>query len=179
MPSSSVPGRSYVTRRAIVEIVRKAALGSYGVTSLADPRPSRRALARLGLGAQPILVTLRPSLGIELSLTIAYGLPVAEVVRQVEFAVRHAIWKAIGVEVGSIVVHVNGLREAADPAPATPAASPPHDAAPVLAARDESASDAATDETAGTTGAAEGEPSARPVRRRRRSGANSPSAAPR
>ncbi len=164
MPSS-VPGRSYVTRRAIVEIVRAAALESYGVTGLTDPRPSRRLLARLGIDSRPILVTLRPALGIELSLTVAYGLPVAEVVRQVDSAVRHAIRRAIGCEVGSIVVHVNGLRQATEPAPPVEGAPPPLSASAVLGAEDPPDDGEATIE--------------RPPRasRRRRSAAGSSSAA--
>jgi len=71
---SAVPGRALVTRRALVEIVRVAVLGSYGVTGLADSL-----LRRAGLRRAPIRVSLAPQVAVDVRLTIAYGLPVAEV----------------------------------------------------------------------------------------------------
>jgi len=165
VPSSRIPGRSYVTRRALVEIVRAAALGSYGVTGLTDPRPSRRVLARLGLGSPAVQVSVRPALGIELYVTIAYGLPVAEVVRQVDSAVRHAVRRTVGCEVASIVIHVNGLRDALVPAPPTQPDVPAINAEPAMA----------VSEPAGPEDAP-GPPPARPRRRRRPAAGSQPPA---
>ena len=81
-----VPGRSLVTRRALVEIVRTAVLGSYGVTGLAEPF-----LRHLGLGRRAIRVGIGPEVTVDVRLTIAYGLPVAEVSRQVDSAMRTAM----------------------------------------------------------------------------------------
>jgi hypothetical protein len=53
-PTRAVPGRSVVARRALSEIVRDAALGSYGVTGLAEPTLLARFRARLGLGINGI-----------------------------------------------------------------------------------------------------------------------------
>ena len=57
-PTRAVPGRAVVARRALSEIVRDAALGSYGVTGLAEPTLLARFRARLGLGSRAIRVTL-------------------------------------------------------------------------------------------------------------------------
>jgi uncharacterized alkaline shock family protein YloU len=103
-PRRAVPGRALVTRRALVEIVRAAVLGSYGVTGLAETF-----LHRLGLGRAPIRVRLEPEVAVDVRLTIAYGLPVAEVARQVDSAIRYALGRALGREIGAVTIHVEGL----------------------------------------------------------------------
>ena len=103
-PRRDVPGRALVTRRALEEIVRAAVLGSYGVTGLAE---SLR--GRLGLGRRPLRVGLRPEVTVDVHLTIAHGLPVAEVARQVDSAIRYGLRRALGREIGSVTIHVDGL----------------------------------------------------------------------
>lgn len=103
-PPRAVPGRAIVTRRALEEIVRTAVLGSYGVTGLAE---SLR--GRLGLGRRAIRITLRPEVAVDVRLTIAHGLPVAEVARQVDSAIRYGLRRALGREIGSVTIHVEGL----------------------------------------------------------------------
>ena len=103
-PRRAVPGRALVARRALVEIVRAAVLGSYGVTGLAETF-----LHRLGLGRAPIRVRLEPEVAGDVRLTIAYGLPVAEVARQVDSAIRYALGRALGREIGAVTIHVEGL----------------------------------------------------------------------
>jgi uncharacterized alkaline shock family protein YloU len=103
-PSPAARGQALVTRRALVEIVRAAVVGSYGVTGLADSF-----LGRLGLRRAPIRVSLRPDVAVDVRLTIAYGLPVAEVARQVDSAIRYALRRALGRDVGSVTIHVEGL----------------------------------------------------------------------
>jgi uncharacterized alkaline shock family protein YloU len=100
----AVPGRSLVTRRALVEIVRTAVLGSYGVTGLAEPF-----LRHLGLGQRAIRVGIGPEVTVVVRLRIAYGLPVAEVVRQVDSAIRYALRRALDREIGAVRIHVVGL----------------------------------------------------------------------
>jgi uncharacterized alkaline shock family protein YloU len=103
-PRPEVPGQALVTRRALVEIVRTAVLGSYGVTGLAGSF-----LNRIGLGRQAIRVALRPDVAVDVRVRIAYGLPVAEVARQVDSAVRYALLRALGRDVGAVTIHVEGL----------------------------------------------------------------------
>ncbi len=110
MPDQALPGRSYVTRRAIVDVVRTAVVGSYGVTGIAGDSPVARAIGRLGIGRPGIVVRLHRGLEVDLRLTIASGLPVAEVARQVDSAVRYMVRRALGVEVRRLTVHVGGLR---------------------------------------------------------------------
>jgi uncharacterized alkaline shock family protein YloU len=132
VPHRPMTGRSLVTRRAIVDIVRGAVLGSYGVTGV-DAGPFERLLGRLGVREPGIGVRLDRGLEIDLHLTVAYGVPVAEVARQVDSAVRYGIRRALDREVRRLAVHVGGLRyqpasvpptKETRPAPATGDAGP-------------------------------------------------------
>jgi uncharacterized alkaline shock family protein YloU len=107
---SPVPGRSIVTRRAVVDIVRASVLGSYGVIGLSDRRRLRRALRAVGLPPRGIDVSLRDGIAIDLYVTVAHGLPIAEVARQLDSAVRYAVRRAVERDVDRLVVHVNGLK---------------------------------------------------------------------
>ena len=110
MASDPTPGRSLVSRRAIADIVRAATIGSYGVTGFAGG-PLAGASAALGLGQRGLRVKIVDGqLRIRLDLTIAYGLPVAEVVRQVDSAVRYALRRVLDREVDELEIHVGGLR---------------------------------------------------------------------
>jgi len=106
----STPGRSLVTRRAVVDIVRAATLGSYGVVSLTGGGPLGWLAERLGLAPRGINVDLQDDLTIELDLVVGHGLPIAEVARQVDSAVRYAIRQALGRDVDRLTIHVGGLR---------------------------------------------------------------------
>jgi uncharacterized alkaline shock family protein YloU len=109
LPTDPTPGRSLVTRRAVVDIIRTATLGSYGVTGFAAGLRDRL-LALVGIRHPGIRVELSDPLEIELRLTVAFGLPVAEVARQVDSAVRYAIRVGLGREIGRLTIHVGGLR---------------------------------------------------------------------
>ena len=135
MPTASTPGRSLVTRRAVVDIVRTATLGSYGVSGFAGGGLFGGFLERLGLGQPGIHVTFEEGtdlaaeigtgLTINLDLTVAYGVPVAEVARQVDSAVRYAIRRALDTEVDRLTIHVDGLRfHPGDLPAAAPTANP-------------------------------------------------------
>jgi uncharacterized alkaline shock family protein YloU len=140
VPTASTPGRSIVSRRAVIDIVRTATLGSYGVTGFSGGIVGRL-LERLGFSQPGIRVSFddgpdgeaaadgpssgdRTALTIDLALTVAYGLPIAEVARQVDSAVRYAIRRALGREVARLTVHVDGLRFQPGDLPATPVAQP-------------------------------------------------------
>jgi uncharacterized alkaline shock family protein YloU len=109
VPTQPTAGRSLVTRRAVVDLVRSATLGSYGVTGFAG-RPLERLFERLGLAQPGIVVHLGDTLDIELDLTVAYGVPVAEVARQVDSAVRYGLHRAVGLDVRRLTIHIDGLR---------------------------------------------------------------------
>jgi uncharacterized alkaline shock family protein YloU len=110
VPTESTPGRSIVTRRAVVDIVRAATLGSYGVTGLGGSGPVDRLLEWLGISQPGIRVALADELTVDLELTVGHGLPIAEVARQVDSAVRYALRRALGREVDRLTIHVDGLR---------------------------------------------------------------------
>ena len=110
MPEPSVAGRSIVTRRAIVDIVRTAVQGSYGVTGFSDPSFGRRLLRWIGLDRPGIRLTTESGLRLDLYVTVAFGVPVAEVARQVDSAVRYSLRHYIGTEVAALTIHVDGLR---------------------------------------------------------------------
>lgn len=132
MPSIPTPGRSLVTRQAVLDLIRTATLGSYGVTGFAAG-PIERVLGRLGFAQAGIGLRLDAGLEVELDLTIAYGVPVAEVARQVDSAVRYAIRRGLGRQVARLTIHVDGLRVAggtpATITPADPSAIRPRDLA--------------------------------------------------
>jgi uncharacterized alkaline shock family protein YloU len=108
VPTQPTPGRSLVTRRAVVDLVRTATVGSYGVTGFAGS-PFERLVGRLGL-TQPGIAVHLDELDIELDLLVAFGVPVAEVARQVDSAVRYALRRALDREVRRLTIHVAGLR---------------------------------------------------------------------
>ena len=110
-PTTPTPGRSLVSRRAIVDVVRTATLGSYGVIGFAGG-PIGRIAERLGLAPQGIDVRLAGGLAIDLDLLVAHNLPIAEVARQVDSAVRYAVRRALGREIDRLTIHVGGLRVA-------------------------------------------------------------------
>jgi uncharacterized alkaline shock family protein YloU len=108
----------------MADIVRSATLGSYGVSSFAGG-PVARLLGRLGLTQPGLRITLDDGIEIDLDLTVALGVPVAEVARQVDSAVRYALRQALGQEVARIAIHVDGLHVPADGAlPSGPTALP-------------------------------------------------------
>ena len=102
------PGRSLVTRRAVIDIVRDTTLNSYGVSGFASSR-LERLLGRLGFAQPGISVRLAGGLSIALDLTVAYGVPIAEVARQVDSAVRYAIRRTLGREVDALTIHVDDV----------------------------------------------------------------------
>jgi uncharacterized alkaline shock family protein YloU len=110
MPERSVAGRSIVTRRAIVDIVRIAVQGSYGVTGFSDPSFGRRLLRWIGLDRPGIRLTTEGGLTLDVFITVSFGVPVAEVARQVDSAVRYSLRQYLGAEVASLSIHVDGLR---------------------------------------------------------------------
>ena len=110
MPTDSTSGRSLVSRRAIVDIVRAATIGSYGVTGFAGGGMFAGLREAMGLGPRGIVIGLDERLTVDLDLTVAHGLPVAEVARQVDSAVRYAIRRALDREIDHLGIHVEGLR---------------------------------------------------------------------
>jgi uncharacterized alkaline shock family protein YloU len=124
MPERRVPGRSAVTRRAITDIVRSAVLGSYGIAGFASPRPADHLIRWLRLDEPAIRVRYDDGLRVAVHVRVAYGLPVAEVARQVESAIRFAVGRALGREIDELTIHVDGLDDRAGGSP-PPAAGDP------------------------------------------------------
>jgi uncharacterized alkaline shock family protein YloU len=107
----------------VLDLIRTATLGSYGVTGFAAG-PLQRFRGALGLASPGIVLHLDPNLEVELDLTVAFGVPVAEVARQVDSAVRYSIRHALGREVARLTIHVDGLRVAPGHVPDVGAADP-------------------------------------------------------
>jgi len=123
------PGRSLVTKRAIRDLVRTAVLSSYGVTGFATGGPFGRLLERVGLVHPGIHLEIEPELVVDLRLTVAYGLPIAEVARQVESSVRYTLKHAldrepdrVSIRIGKLV-HQHAMAPMPAPAPTEPATS--------------------------------------------------------
>ena len=87
-----------------------------------DDDPWGRIRRLVGLGGSGVRVRTAPAFSIELQLTVAFGLPVAEVARQVDSAVRYALRRALDREPDRLAIHVGGMRY--EPSSAPPAATP-------------------------------------------------------
>jgi uncharacterized alkaline shock family protein YloU len=97
LPDESSHGRALVTRRAIADIVRGVTLGAYGVAGFA------------GAGPSGLRISIRNGLRISLRLRVAQGLPIAEVARQLDAAIRHAIRQSVGRDVDRLTIKVDHL----------------------------------------------------------------------
>ena len=109
MPTDEIPGRALVTRRATADIVRAAVLGSYGVAGFQAGPFERIRAALAGRTAGLSVSAGEDGLAIRLHIRIATGLPVAEVARQVDSAVRYAVRRSLGREVHELRIRVGGL----------------------------------------------------------------------
>jgi len=118
--------RALATRRAIRDLVRTAVLSAYGVTGFAGGGPVGRLLERAGIAHPGLRVDLAPELVVDLRLTVSYGLPIAEVARQVESSVRYTLRHALGREPARVSIRIGGLvqQPAASPGAATPPSRP-------------------------------------------------------
>lgn len=105
-----VSGRSLVTRRAIRELVRTATLSVYGVSGFAGGGPVGHLLERLGLAQPGLHLKVGDQLTVDLQLTVAYGLPIAEVARQVESSVRYTLVRALRRDPDRVTIRIGRLR---------------------------------------------------------------------
>ena len=110
MAESPMPGRGLVTRRAVGDVVRRAAIGSYGVVAVSGPRPWHSVLAWMRRATPGVRVRLGPPLTVDVYLSVARGMPVAEVARNVDSAVRYRVRQALGREIDELAIHVDRLR---------------------------------------------------------------------
>ena len=109
MPDQAINGRALVTRRAVIDIVRRVTLGSYGVAGFSGSWADR-VLGWIEQRPGGLRVSVAGgSLAIRLHLRVAHGLPIAEVARQVDHAVRHAVRQALGREVDRLTIRVAHL----------------------------------------------------------------------
>lgn len=109
MPTDEIPGRALATRRAVADIVRAAVLGSYGVAGF-----EAGLLERFAAGFSDRQPGLRISLSDEhlkigVRLRVTAGLPVAEVARQVDSAIRYGLRRALSREVSELRIRIGGL----------------------------------------------------------------------
>jgi len=92
-----------------MDVVRAATLGSYGVAGVAGG-PIERVTALLEGRPPGLRVAVTDGkIAVRLDLRVAYGLPVAEVVRQVDSAIRYGVRRAFGRDVGVLTIRVGGL----------------------------------------------------------------------
>ncbi|HEY8168622.1 MAG: Asp23/Gls24 family envelope stress response protein [Candidatus Limnocylindrales bacterium] len=134
MADASLPGRGLVTPRAVGDLVRRAALRSYGVVAVSGPRPWHTALAWIGRATPGVSVRVGPPMTVDLYLSVARGVPVAEVARNVDSAVRYAVRQALDREIDSLAIHIDRLLTPIPAAAALSTQEPAADASPGRAA---------------------------------------------
>jgi uncharacterized alkaline shock family protein YloU len=117
-------GRALASRRALIDIVRSATLGSYGVAGFAG-NPIDRLIGALEGRPGGLRVSIEGgAIEVRLRLRVAHGLPIAEVARQVDSAVRYGIRRATGREVEHISIRVAGLEHELGGGPPAPPSPP-------------------------------------------------------
>ncbi|MBI3750269.1 MAG: Asp23/Gls24 family envelope stress response protein [Chloroflexi bacterium] len=126
MPEAHLPGQALATRRAVTDIVRTVTLGSYGVIDVGGAGLARWLGWLFGRPSGVRVSLADDRITIDLRLRVAHGVPIAEVARQVESAVRFAIRRALRREVDRLTIRVSSLavRPASEP-PRPPAAPGP------------------------------------------------------
>jgi uncharacterized alkaline shock family protein YloU len=82
----------------------------YGVSGFAGGGPIGRLLERIGLAHPGIHLEVGEQHVVDLQLTVAYGLPIAEVARQVEAAVRYTLRAALDREPDRVSIRIGRLR---------------------------------------------------------------------
>lgn len=118
MPIDEIPGRAVATRRAAADITRAAVLGSYGVSGF-EAGLIEQAKAAIAGRIPGIRVAIADGrLSIQVNLRVAAGLPVAEVARQVDSAIRYAVRRALGREIHELRIRIGGLATAVGTTPA-------------------------------------------------------------
>ncbi len=105
-----IPGRSLVTRRAVRDLVRDATLSVYGVSGFAGGGIVGRLLERLGVAHPGLHLDVDHGVTVDLNLAVAFGLPIAEVARQVDSSVRYALGHALGIEPARVTIRIGRLR---------------------------------------------------------------------
>lgn len=111
-----------MTRRAVIDIVRSVTLGSYGVVGFAGNLVDGL-LGRLDRRPAGLRVSVRGgAIAVDLRLRVAAGLPIAEVARQVDSAIRYGVRRALGREVERLTIRIAGLEPHPGGEPPAPAA---------------------------------------------------------
>jgi len=110
MPLPSIPGHALVTRRVIAEEVRRVALSSYGVVGIGGRGPATALFGQLTRSVPGVRVSTTPELDIDVYLSIALGLPVAQVAQNVADQIRYALRTSLGREPAAVRIHVERVR---------------------------------------------------------------------
>jgi uncharacterized alkaline shock family protein YloU len=123
LPDDRLPGQALATRRAVTDIVRTVTLGSYGVVDLGGSAVSRWLGSITGRPPGINVSLAGGGIAIDLRLRVAHGVPIAEVARQVDSAVRFALRRALRRDVDRLTIRVAALA-------VRPGSEPPRPPAP-------------------------------------------------
>ena len=105
-------GSIHISPNAIASIVFHSALQSYGVVGLAPKNLAEGITATItkepsrGVNVQFVDGNLQ----IDVYIIIEYGTRIASVANSIQNAIRFAVEKSVGLKVGDVNVHVQGLR---------------------------------------------------------------------
>jgi uncharacterized alkaline shock family protein YloU len=107
-------GKIEISPTAIATLAVETALSSYGVVGLANRSKFddwRRSLLH-GVYAQPgVTVSMQDNaVVVDLYIVIEYGTRISEVARSVMHRVQYTLEQTVGLPVGAVNIHVQGLR---------------------------------------------------------------------
>ncbi len=105
-------GRIEVAPRAIASIVANAVCRSYGVVGMAPAgiRASMSQVLRQEDQHRGIEIHIgKESIAVDVYVVLAYGTRISEVAQQVIATVSYALKQSLGLPVGTINVHVQGM----------------------------------------------------------------------
>lgn len=103
----SAPAGQAADRAHLERLIRSAAGGVYGVAAVGRPGRWATILGRLGL-SRGVTIGGDPGLTVEIDLALVPGVPVAQVARNVEEAVRYLVQRDGGHTIDELVVRVDG-----------------------------------------------------------------------
>jgi len=106
-------GRIEISPIAVASIASQVVLESYGVVGMVSKNIRNRLIERLvpGAGYRGVDVRTRDGqISIDLYVVLEYGVRISEVARNIMSAIKFRVERSLGMPVGQVNIHIQGLR---------------------------------------------------------------------